>query len=173
SLSFVERVVASNTAFLLFLLLRNFQIISIATLHAAGLRTATKGSSPPDQNQTRAYGASRSARASKSQTTTDRPSELISCGRVRIRFVSLSSLYIGTMLDDKSHVTGVEPIAIYYCAIPVSVLLLRNFQNRYTLPDPGIEPETPCPAVTLAITRPTRQSREISFLIYACYIKYT
>ncbi|KAF9797612.1 hypothetical protein SFRURICE_001537 [Spodoptera frugiperda] len=38
----------------------------------AGLRTVSKGSSPPDQNQTRACGASRSARASKShQTTTD------------------------------------------------------------------------------------------------------
>uniref|UniRef100_A0A2H1V926 SFRICE_035377 n=1 Tax=Spodoptera frugiperda TaxID=7108 RepID=A0A2H1V926_SPOFR len=38
---------------------------------SADFRTASKGSSPPDQNQTRAYGASRSARASKSQTTTD------------------------------------------------------------------------------------------------------
>ncbi|KAF9811212.1 hypothetical protein SFRURICE_002581 [Spodoptera frugiperda] len=39
---------------------------------SAGLRTASKGSSPHDQNQTRACGASRSARASKShQTTTD------------------------------------------------------------------------------------------------------
>ncbi|KAF9803196.1 hypothetical protein SFRURICE_018347 [Spodoptera frugiperda] len=38
----------------------------------AGLRTASKGSSPPDQNQTRACGASGSAFASKShQTTTD------------------------------------------------------------------------------------------------------
>ncbi|KAF9801490.1 hypothetical protein SFRURICE_013270 [Spodoptera frugiperda] len=40
---------------------------------SAGLRTASKGSSPPDQNQTRACGASRSARASLNhQTTTDR-----------------------------------------------------------------------------------------------------
>uniref|UniRef100_A0A2H1WA85 SFRICE_013757 n=1 Tax=Spodoptera frugiperda TaxID=7108 RepID=A0A2H1WA85_SPOFR len=39
---------------------------------SAGLRTANKGSSPPEQNQTRACGVSRSARASKShQTTTD------------------------------------------------------------------------------------------------------
>uniref|UniRef100_A0A2H1W0J8 SFRICE_035685 n=1 Tax=Spodoptera frugiperda TaxID=7108 RepID=A0A2H1W0J8_SPOFR len=35
------------------------------------IATASKGSSPPDQNQTRACGASRSARASKSPTTTD------------------------------------------------------------------------------------------------------
>uniref|UniRef100_A0A2H1WEA7 SFRICE_013405 n=1 Tax=Spodoptera frugiperda TaxID=7108 RepID=A0A2H1WEA7_SPOFR len=27
-----------------------------------------------------------------------------------------------------------------------------------TLPDPGIEPETSCPAVALATTRPTRHS---------------
>ncbi|KAF9811690.1 hypothetical protein SFRURICE_011053 [Spodoptera frugiperda] len=40
---------------------------------SAGLRTASKGSSPLDQNQTRACGTSRSARASKShQSTTDR-----------------------------------------------------------------------------------------------------
>ncbi|KAF9793931.1 hypothetical protein SFRURICE_000448 [Spodoptera frugiperda] len=38
----------------------------------AGLRTVSKGSSPPDQNQTRACGASSSVRASKShQTTTE------------------------------------------------------------------------------------------------------
>uniref|UniRef100_A0A2H1VRY7 SFRICE_011174 n=1 Tax=Spodoptera frugiperda TaxID=7108 RepID=A0A2H1VRY7_SPOFR len=37
---------------------------------SAGLRTASKGSSPPEQNQTRACGTSRSARASKSHQTT-------------------------------------------------------------------------------------------------------
>uniref|UniRef100_A0A2H1WPG8 SFRICE_020806 n=1 Tax=Spodoptera frugiperda TaxID=7108 RepID=A0A2H1WPG8_SPOFR len=44
---------------------------SPATL-SVGLRAANKGSSPPDQNQTRASSTSRSARASKGhQTTTD------------------------------------------------------------------------------------------------------
>ncbi|KAF9813618.1 hypothetical protein SFRURICE_014996 [Spodoptera frugiperda] len=33
-----------------------------------------------------------------------------------------------------------------------------------TSPDPGIEPETPCTAVALATTRPTRQSRQLGLL---------
>ncbi|KAF9794550.1 hypothetical protein SFRURICE_006160 [Spodoptera frugiperda] len=55
---------------------------SPATL-SAGLRTTSKDSSSPDQNQTRACGASHSVHTSKShQTTTDGPSKaaIRSCG---------------------------------------------------------------------------------------------
>ncbi|KAF9816453.1 hypothetical protein SFRURICE_000359, partial [Spodoptera frugiperda] len=44
----------------------------------------------------------------------------------------------------------------------------KFFENpkkaQYNLPDPGIEPETPCSAVTLATTRPTRQSSSILYI---------
>ncbi|KAF9800293.1 hypothetical protein SFRURICE_015633 [Spodoptera frugiperda] len=65
------KIMAILIFFLLFLISKGIPRRSPATV-SAGLRTASKGSSPPEQNQTRACGASRSARASKShQTTTD------------------------------------------------------------------------------------------------------
>ncbi|KAF9803219.1 hypothetical protein SFRURICE_007494 [Spodoptera frugiperda] len=50
-----------------------------------------------------------------------------------------------------------------HCSKVNSVLPLRNFRKTEkspsnTSPDPGIEPETPFPAVELATTRPTRQA---------------
>ncbi|KAF9809275.1 hypothetical protein SFRURICE_015738 [Spodoptera frugiperda] len=48
-----------------------------------------------------------------------------------------------------------------------AVLLLRKFrkiEKSSTMPNTGIEPETPCPAVALATTRPTRQAPGHSML---------
>ena len=64
----------------------------------------------------------------------------------------------------KSHVISGEPIAINRTQNPdsgtVTEKSLMEKPNK-TLSDSGIEPGTPCSAVALGTTRPTRQSSQV------------
>ncbi|KAF9823453.1 hypothetical protein SFRURICE_008905, partial [Spodoptera frugiperda] len=52
----------------------------------------------------------------------------------------------------KSHVIGNEPISISWTQFHTPCYYRFFFLSYFSLPDPEIEPETPCPAVALATT---------------------
>ncbi|KAF9799386.1 hypothetical protein SFRURICE_003083 [Spodoptera frugiperda] len=85
---------------------------------------------------------------------------LFLCGRQRCTLRHVVTLY---NVDPRFTIFVVMYILCPVDTIPDSVLPLRNFRKTennpviLTLPDLGIEPETPCPAVAVATTQPTRQ----------------
>ncbi|KAF9793765.1 hypothetical protein SFRURICE_003589 [Spodoptera frugiperda] len=80
-----------------------------------------------------------------------------------VKYISGRGAHCGTAIQCTStfhyscykfQVRGDKPIAIYWAQFQTPCYPKKTSNN--TLPNPGIEPETSCPAVALATTRPTR-----------------